>query len=179
MIIYKKFFSECIIFKLKEYKDRRGYFAEMFNEKVFAKKFKKEFKCKQVNFIVSKKNSLRGLHFQKKPFSQKKILRVINGKILDVVVDIRKKSKSFGNYKTIILSDKNKKFIYIPDGFAHGYMTLSRTAKIEYFCSNFYNKNSEITIKWDDPNIKIKWPYSKRYEISKKDRKGILLNDYK
>ena len=126
-------------------------------------------------YVVTKKNSLRGLHFQKKPFSQKKILRVIKGKIFDVVVDIRKKSKSFGKFKSVILSDKNKKQIYIPDGFAHGYMTLSQTAKVEYICSNYYNKNYDVTIKWNDKKININWPKASKYLISKKDKKGINL----
>ena len=108
MIIHKKLLKKCIVFKTNEFRDSRGYLTEIFNENIFNKKFKKNFKCKQINFIFSKKNSLRGLHFQKKPFSQKKILRVIKGKIFDVVVDIRKKSKSFGKFKSVILSDKNK-----------------------------------------------------------------------
>ena len=175
MIIYKKLFKECFVFKTNEFRDSRGYFTEIFNQNIFNKKLKKNFICKQINFIFSKKNSLRGLHFQKKPFSQKKILRVIKGKIFDVVVDIRKNSKSFGKFKSVILSDKNKKQIYIPGGFAHGYMTLSQTAKVEYICSNFYNKDHDVTIKWNDKKINIKWPKSSKYHISKKDQKGLNL----
>ena len=175
MIISKKLFKECFVFKTNEFRDSRGYFTEIFNQNIFNKKLKKNFKCKQINFIFSKKNSLRGLHFQKKPFSQNKILRVIKGKIFDVVVDIRKNSKSFGKFKSVILSDKNKKQIYISDGFAHGYMTLSQTAKVEYICSNFYNKDHDVTIKWNDKKINIKWPKSSKYHISKKDQKGLNL----
>ena len=117
------------------------------------------------------------MHFQKKPFSQKKILRVIEGKIFDVVLDIRKKSKTFGQYRTFILSEQNKKQIFIGEGFAHGYMTLSKTAKVEYLCSNFYRSDYESCIKWDDPDINIKWPKDKKFLISPKDEKGIFFSE--
>jgi dTDP-4-dehydrorhamnose 3,5-epimerase len=169
MKIYKKFLNQCVIFKTDEFVDKRGFFTEIFNEKLIKKKINKNFKCKQINFIYSKKNSLRGLHFQKSPFSQMKILRVLKGKIFDVVVDIRKKSKTYGKYFSITLSDENKKQIFIPKGFAHGYMTVSKIAKVEYLCSNFYNKKYEGTIKWNDKRINIKWPKSTKYIVSKKD----------
>ena len=173
MKIYKKIFDKCVVFKTDQYKDKRGQFSEIFNEKLFKKKINHNFLAKQINFIVSNKNSLRGLHFQKYPSSQMKILRVVKGKIFDVVVDIRKKSKYFGKYFYVILSESNKKQIFIPNGFAHGYMTLSKNAKVEYICSNFYNPKKEVTIIWDDKDLKIKWPKASKYLISSKDLRGI------
>lgn len=176
MKIYKKIFDSCIIFKTGQYDDKRGHFSEIYNEKIFKKKINNKFIAKQINFIYSKKNSLRGLHYQKYPSSQMKILRVIKGKIFDVVVDIRKKSKHYGKHFFIVLSESNKKQIFIPNGFAHGYMTLTKDAKVEYICSNFYNPNKEVTIIWNDEDLKIKWPKSSKYLISSKDLNGIKFN---
>ena len=168
-IINTKFYGLKIIKGVKHC-DKRGYFRETFKNNLFKDK-KFTFWC----LSKSKKNVIRGLHFQKK-FQQEKFVSVVKGKIFDVVVDIRKNSKSFGKFKSVILSDKNKKQIYIPGGFAHGYMTLSQTAKVEYICSNFYNKDHDVTIKWNDKKINIKWPKSSKYHISKKDQKGLNLS---
>lgn len=178
MKIIKKFFNDCILFKKDIHLDKRGTFTESFNENVFKKITKVNFKCKQINYIISKKNSLRGLHLQKNKHAQEKILRVIEGNILDVVVDLRKKSKYFGKHKLIKLSSAENHQIYIPSGFAHGYLTLSKIAKVEYLCSDFYNKTSEISIKWNDKNLAIKWPIKKKYYISKKDSNAISFNDF-
>ena len=148
MNIVNFFFDSCIVFKNNNFKDKRGSFSEVYNQKRFNKILNSNFDCKQINFICSKENSLRGLHYQKKPSSQKKILRVIEGKIFDVIVDIRKNSKTYGKYKSIILSEVNKKNIFIPEGFAHGYLTLSKKAKVEYLCSKFYDKKLEVSINW-------------------------------
>ena len=107
-----------------------------------------------------------------------KIVRVIDGEILDVVVDLRKKSNSFGKYKKIILSSKNNRQIFVPHGFGHGYLTLSKTAKVIYFCSENYNKNSEVTIDVFDRDIKINWGNKKLPIISKKDSLGLSLKNF-
>tara|TARA_X000000950_G_scaffold272508_1_gene355136 strand:- start:168 stop:704 length:537 start_codon:yes stop_codon:yes gene_type:complete len=178
MKILKQFFNHCFIFSVKKFSDKRGYFSEIFNELVIKNNFKKKFKCKQVNFVYSKRNSLRGIHLQKKPKSQIKIIRVIDGKILDVIVDLRKKSPTFGKYKKFILSSQNKRQIYIPEGFGHGYLTLSKTAKVVYFCSENYHKSSEITLNVFDKQINILWGLNQPPKISKKDKIGIGLMDY-
>ena len=135
--------------------------------------YKKYLKIKNLFFGVcqnQKKNVLRGMHIQTKN-TQAKIVSVIKGKILDVVIDCRKKSKTFGMYYKIILSDKNCKALMIPDGFAHGFLALEKENIIFYGCSNYRSSGSEVTIKWDDPNVNIEWPSGKKI-ISKKDKVG-------
>ena len=178
MKILNKFFGVCYVISVKKYNDKRGSFSEIFNEKTLKMKTKKNFICKQVNYVYSKKNSLRGIHLQKKPKSQIKILRVIDGKILDVIVDLRKKSPTFGRHKKIILSSKNNKQLIIPEEFGHGYLTLSKTAKVIYFCSKNYDKKSEVTINVFDKNLNIDWKLKKRPSMSRKDLKGINLKNF-
>jgi len=123
----------------------------------------------------SKINTLRGMHIQlKKP--QAKILTVTNGKILDVVVDLRKESKTFGKYFSIILSDKSDFSLFVPAGFAHGFLCLSNECTVYYKCTNYQNKNSERTLIWNDKNINIKWPLKKPI-LSKKDKIGLSFNE--
>lgn len=125
----------------------------------------------------SKKNVLRGLHFQKQN-SQAKFLTVVQGKILDVCVDLRKKSKTFGKYFSIKISHNSNLSILIPEGFAHGFLCLSKSCIVYYKCNNYRNKKSEITLLWNDPSININWPVKKPI-LSNKDRNGLLLNDLK
>ena len=176
MKIHKIFFGECILFSTTKFRDSRGYFIELFNEKYLRKKLKINFKCKQVNYIYSKKNSLRGLHMQRYPYAQKKIVKVLEGKILDIILDVRKNSPSFGKIKKINLSNKNSKQLYIPKGFAHGYLTLSKIAKVQYLCSSFYKKKSEVTINVLDKNLKLNLN-KKNFIMSKKDLSAIDLID--
>ena len=178
MKILKKFFDSCYVFSVKKHVDKRGSFLEIFNEKILKSKTKKTFNCKQVNYVYSKKNSLRGIHLQKKPKSQMKILRVIDGKILDVIVDLRKKSVTFGKHKKIILSSKNNKQLLIPENFGHGYLTLSKTATVVYLCSENYDKKSEMTINVYDKKLKIDWKLRKQPSMSRKDLKGISLKNF-
>ena len=125
----------------------------------------------------SKRNVMRGLHIQtKKP--QGKIITVLKGMIFDVVVDLRKNSKTFGKVFSCILSEKNSKSIYVPPGFAHGFLTLSKENFVTYSCTNLRHKFSETTIKYNDKTLKIKWP-KKKMIISNKDKKGISFLDYK
>jgi len=178
MKVIKIFFKDCYVFSVDKFLDKRGEFSEIFNEITIKNNFKKKFHCKQINYVFSKKNTLRGIHLQKKPKSQMKIVRVIDGEILDVIVDLRKKSNSFGKYKKIILSSKNNRQIFVPCGFGHGYLTLSKTAKVIYFCSENYNKNSEVTIDVFDRDIKINWGNKKLPIISKKDSLGLSLKNF-
>ena len=139
----------------------------------------KKIKKKLIFTVVSKskKNVLRGLHMQKK-FQQGKFLSVIKGKILDVVIDCRKNSRTFGKHFKIILSQKNSKSIYIPPGFLHGFLGLEDENIVLYSCTNYRNKNSEIGVKWDDKDLDINWPIRKPI-ISSKDKKNISFKDFK
>ena len=154
MKIIKTRFKDFLIFKSKNFYDIRGYFREVLIEKLIKKKFK---------FIVvskSKKNVLRGLHMQKK-FQQGKYISVVKGKILDVVVDCRKKSKTFGKHFKIIISEKNSKSIYVPPGFIHGFLGLERENIVVYSCTEYRNKESELGVKWNDKDLKINWSIKK------------------
>ena len=163
-------FKDLYIFQSTNHSDNRGFFRELFIEKQV--KFKLKF------FVVSKskKNVLRGLHFQlKKP--QGKYLSVLKGKIFDVAVDCRPKSKTFGKYFKILLSDKNCKSIYIPPGFAHGFLGINKENIVMYGCTNYRDKNSESGIIWNDNKLKIKWPIKKPI-LSTKDKNNELFNFY-
>ena len=170
MKIIQTNFKDLIIIKNDTYKDKRGYFKELLRETLV----KKKFPFQVMSF--SKKNVIRGLHLQKKK-TQGKFISVIKGKIYDVVVDLRKKSKTFGKKYSIILSDKNSKSLYIPEGFAHGFCALEKENYVVYDCTKYRDKNSEIGIKYNDNKLKIKWP-TKSPILSKKDCKNLSLNEY-
>ena len=164
-------FNGLKIIKTKVHKDSRGHFVEVFRHSFF-KKQKFVFTCSS----KSKKNVLRGIHFQKK-IEQGKYLSVLKGRILDVVVDIRKKSKTFGKHFKIIISDKDGKAIYIPPGFAHGFLGLDTENIITYHCTNYRSKVNEMGIKWNDKKLKIKWP-KRKLIISKKDQNNLSFEEY-
>jgi len=171
MKITKTRFKDLLIFKSKNFYDVRGYFREVLIEKLIKKKFK---------FIVvskSKKNVLRGLHMQKK-FQQGKYISVVKGKILDVVVDCRKKSKTFGKHFKIIISEKNSKSIYVPPGFIHGFLGLEKENIVVYSCTEYRNKESELGVKWNDKDLKINWSIKKPI-LSIKDKKNLKFKDIK
>ena len=169
MKIIKTKIKDLLILKTNIYKDKRGFFKEVFRKKILNKKF--IFDC----LSYSKKNILRGLHMQlKKP--QAKLITVVHGRILDVVVDLRKNSKTFGKYFSIIMSDKSDFSFFIPRGFAHGFLCLSNKCIVSYKASNYQNKKSERTISWFDKDLKIKWPI-KNPITSKKDALGLSLRE--
>jgi len=170
MKIIKTKLKDLLIIKTKIFKDNRGFFKEVEKQKILKKKF--IFDC----FSFSKKNTLRGLHLQKNN-SQAKIITVAQGKILDVAVDLRKDSKTFGNHFSIKIDQNSDFSLYIPEGFAHGFMCLSKYCVVYYKCTNYRDKGSEITIKWNDEDLKIKWPIKKPI-LSKKDNDGISLSEY-
>lgn len=177
MKIYKKYFNnEVIIFTPKIYYDKRGFFYESCNLKFIKNVIKKKFSFHQSNISMSKKNVIRGLHFQTYPFKQSKILRVLKGAILDIVVDIRKNSRTFGQYHSFLLTSKNKRIIYIPEDFAHGFKSLEDNSEIEYFCSKPFSKKHEKILLWNDPIININWGKKKNIIISEKDSLGMKLN---
>jgi dTDP-4-dehydrorhamnose 3,5-epimerase len=159
------------IFKSKIFFDNRGYFKEIYKEKLLPKK-KIIFNCAS----SSKKNVLRGLHLQVKN-PQAKFLTVIKGKIFDVLVDLRKNSKTFGKYFSIYLSNKSYSSIYIPEGFAHGFCCLDKENIIYYGCSSYREEKYEIGILWNDQDLKIKWPIKKPI-LSDKDSKNFSFKEY-
>lgn len=169
MKIIKTKFKDLLIIKSKFYKDNRGSFKEISKQKVLNKKF--IFDC----MSISKKNVLRGLHIQTTK-SQAKFISVVKGEIFDVAVDLRKKSKTFGKYFSIKISEKSDFSLYIPEGFAHGFLCLSRKNIVIYKCSNYQNQKSERTLMWDDKKLKIKWPMKKNLILSKKDQSGLSFD---
>lgn len=170
MKVIKTKFSGLVLVKTKIHSDNRGFFKEVFKNKILNKKFK--FDC----MSKSKKNVLRGLHLQTKK-QQGKFITVVKGKILDVAVDVRKQSKSYGKYFSIKMSEDSNFSLYIPEGFAHGFLCLSKDCVVHYRCTNYRDKNSETTIKWNDKNINIKWPI-KNPILSRKDLNGIDIKQF-
>ena len=156
------------IIKPKIFKDERGEFFESFNEQIFKKKIDSKINFVQDNQSISFKGVLRGLHFQKPPHDQAKLVNVVKGSVLDVVVDLRKESKTFGKYIAEELNEYNNHQLYIPKGMAHGFLTLEDNTIFSYKCSGFYNKESEDSILWNDKSLNIKWPNSNPI-LSEKD----------
>ena len=169
MRILKTKFKDLLVFKSKNFYDNRGYFRELALEKKIKKKL--------VFTVVSrsKKNVLRGLHMQKKK-QQGKYISCIKGKILDVVVDCRMKSKTFGKHYKILLSEKNCTSIFIPPGFIHGFLGLDKENIVIYSCTNYRDKNSEIGIEWNDKDLKIDWNI-KSPILSKKDKRNLKFRE--
>ena len=147
-ILETKLHGLCIL-EPRVFEDVRGYFLESYNKETF-KKIGIDVDFVQDNQSLSSKGTLRGLHFQKPPYAQAKLVRVITGSILDVAVDIRTDSKTYGEYFSLVLSGKNKRMLYIPEGFAHGFLALEDNTLIQYKCSDLYNKESEGGIVWND-----------------------------
>jgi len=150
-------FADLFIIHPRIFHDERGYFFESFNKEIFEENTGLSIDFVQDNEASSTFGVLRGLHYQLHPFAQAKLVRVIQGKVLDVVVDIREKSKTYGKYFSIELSGENKKQLFVPHGFAHGYIVLSDTAIFAYKCDNLYSKEYEGGIKYNDINLSIDW----------------------
>lgn len=157
------------------FKDDRGEFFESFNHNLFCEFLGKEIFFVQDNHSISKKNVLRGIHYQINPMAQGKLVRVIDGEIDDYAVDLRKNSDTFGDYVKVKLSSKNKKQLWIPEGFGHAFLTISDSAQVVYKTTNFYSKEFDRSIRWDDSTLGIKWNISNPI-ISAKDEAGLPLN---
>ena len=173
MEIIKTDIPDLLIVKPKVFEDDRGYFFESYNKEEFLKHGINQ-NFVQDNESKSGKGVLRGLHFQKPPFAQGKLVRVIKGAVLDVAVDLRKNSPTYGQWYSIELSESNKLMYWIPPGFAHGFLTLENDTIFFYKCTNFYNKESEGSIRWDDPDLNIKWGI-KNPILSGKDKNAPLF----
>ena len=170
MPFIKTDFHGLLIFEPVVHKDSRGYFFESYNQQLFQKE-NIEFNFVQDNQSTSQYGIIRGLHYQLNPFSQSKLIRVLVGKILDVVVDIRKGSPTFGKSFELELSAENKKQLFIPKGLAHGFSVLSDKAEVFYKCDAYYNKESEAGICYNDPALQINWQIPAGKEtISEKDK---------
>lgn len=177
MFNFKKLaIEEVILIEPQVFSDQRGLFMELYKSKEFAE-FGIDDKFLQDNYSKSTfKGTLRGLHFQKKPNQQSKLVRVISGSILDVAVDIRRSSPTYGKWVSEILSSENKKMLYVPVGFAHGFCTLEDNVEIVYKCSNYYSKECDKGIAWDDKSISINWP-GNNFILSEKDKKWPTLEE--
>ncbi|HXA00886.1 MAG TPA: dTDP-4-dehydrorhamnose 3,5-epimerase [Cytophagaceae bacterium] len=158
------------------FRDERGLFFESYSEKIFRENGI-EVPFVQDNQSFSVKNVLRGLHFQNAPYGQGKLVRVIKGRALDIAVDIRKDSPTFGKYESVILDAEKCNMFYVPEGFAHGFLALEETILV-YKCTNYYNKGSESGIIWNDPDIKINWGVTSPI-VSEKDQELARLKDLK
>jgi len=164
-----------IIVESKVFGDQRGFFFESYSQKEF------EDNGITVQFVQdnqsrSTKNVLRGLHLQRPPYAQDKLIRVTRGNVFDVAVDVRSGSPTFGQWESIILSEENNKMFFIPKGFLHGFVTLSEIVDFEYKVSNYYSKESEIGIAWNDPDLNINWPVTNPI-LSEKDKVNKLLKE--
>ena len=175
MEIIKASIDGLVVIQPKVYEDERGYFMESFKESFIEEHFP-NIHFLQENESKSSFGVLRGLHFQKPPFEQTKLVRVIRGEVLDVAVDIRKDSPSFGKWESIILSEKNKRQFYIPRGFAHGFVVLSEEAIFSYKVDNIYSPRDEGCIRYDDSDLNIDWKINTTLiKVSEKD--NPMLND--
>jgi len=168
----------CYIIHDTIFKDSRGYFFESFNQKQFAGLTGIDANFVQDNQSCSTKGVLRGLHFQQGEFEQAKLVRVLQGAVLDVAVDIRKNSSTFGQHFALELSEASGTQLYIPRGFAHGFVVLSERAVFFYKCDNYYNKQAESGIRYNDPSLEINWRLpEKEIILSEKDKNNPLLKD--
>jgi dTDP-4-dehydrorhamnose 3,5-epimerase len=170
MNIIKTKFKDLKILDKPTFKDNRGFFRELFLKKYIKKELIFDI------MSLSKQNVVRGLHLQTKN-SQAKLVTVLRGKIYDVCLDCRKNSKTFGKYFGVSLSENKNQSLFIPEGFAHGFCTLSDKTIVHYKCSNYRDKNSEVGILWNDKDINIKWPIKKPV-ISKKDKKNYSFKEF-
>jgi dTDP-4-dehydrorhamnose 3,5-epimerase len=177
MNLIKTKLDGLVVLRPTVFKDNRGYFMESYNQKNINKLLG------NVNFIQdneseSSRGVLRGLHFQKPPYTQAKLVRCLKGGVLDVALDLRKDSKTYGIFETISLTEENKKQLFIPKGFAHGFIVLSKSAILSYKVDNYYNPESESGIIWNDPDLNIDWKINKNEIIvSEKDKNLPTFNE--
>jgi len=177
--IHHTLLPEVKLIQPQIFEDERGFFYESFNQQKFNDSLGLNINFVQDNHSLSKYGVLRGLHYQDIPFAQGKLVRVTNGKIFDVAVDIRKSSKNFGKWTSAILSAENKNQLWIPEGFAHGFLVLSDFAEMQYKTTNFYSFKHEKCIAYNDDFIGISWPkISVELNISDKDRHGRTLSNF-
>ena len=174
--------KDLLIFEPRVFADERGWFMESFNQKNFEQALAERNlpipNFVQDNHSMSQKGVLRGLHYQKAPYAQGKLVRVVQGRAWDVAVDIRPESETYGEWVGVELSAENKTIFWIPEGFAHGFIALEEDTQFLYKTTNYYNKESEASIVWSDPTLAIKWPLEQVGEVlvSEKDKKAIVFS---
>lgn len=168
--------SGLIILEPKIFGDERGSFMETYNRETFAR-LGLDMTFVQDNESVSAKGVLRGIHFQRPPFAQGKLVRVVSGRALDYAVDLRRNSPTYGQYACVELSGRNKRMMYLPEGFAHAFLSLEDDTVFNYKCTNFYNKQSEDGLLWSDKDLGIEWPVDNPI-LSEKDLKLGLFKDF-
>lgn len=171
MNVIKTDIPDVLIFEPKVFGDERGFFFESFNHHIFEEAIGRKVEFVQDNHSKSDKGVLRGLHYQLPPFAQGKLVRCIAGEVFDVAVDIRKSSDTFGKWVGVNLSSENKRQLWIPEGFAHGFLVLSETAEFVYKTTNYYHPESDRGIIWNDQHIRIEWPVNQVAQLSEKDQK--------
>ena len=175
MEVEKTKIEGLLLIKPNVFKDSRGFFLESFNIEKYKMLFG-DISFVQDNLSLSMKNVLRGIHFQTPPFGQGKLVQVVHGEVLDVAVDLRSKSKTFGQHETFLLNDKNKNQLWIPEGFGHAFITKKDNTIFSYKCSNYYSSEHEATLLWNDPQLNIDWGIENPI-LSQKDSEGKLLNE--
>ncbi|ACI91695.1 dTDP-4-dehydrorhamnose 3,5-epimerase [Afipia carboxidovorans OM5] len=166
-----------VVIEPQVFTDARGYFFESFNAERFRERVARDVTFVQDNQSLSRKGVVRGLHYQIAPKAQGKLVRALAGEIFDVAVDIRKGSKQFGQWFGTILSAENKKQLWVPEGYAHGFQVLSETAEVLYKTTDFWSAAHERAIRWDDPTLAIDWPLKEGCIVSGKDGEAPLLAD--
>ncbi len=171
-------FKGLVEIRPRVFGDDRGWFMESFNEERYVKELGLTERFVQDNISSSEKHSLRGLHFQSPPYAQSKLVMVTQGSALDIVVDIRKGSTTYGEYFKIVLDSETKNQLFVPRGFAHGFLSLEEGTIFQYKCDNLYNRASECTLKWNDPVLNIDWQV-KAPIVSQKDYEGISFLEFK
>lgn len=168
---------DVLLIEPKVFGDDRGFFFESFNQKVFQEATGLDLAFVQDNHSRSAKNVLRGLHYQLPPKAQGKLVRVVQGEVFDVAVDLRKSSKTFGQWVGVHLSAENKKQLWVPEGFAHGFVVLSETAEFLYKTTDYYAPEYERSLLWNDPALGIKWPIDGQLKLAAKDAAALTLDN--
>lgn len=167
-----------VLIRNKVFKDDRGMFFESFNHKGFEEIIGEKVSFVQDNLSVSKLNVVRGLHFQNPPYEQGKLVRVLKGKVIDIAVDLRKESKTYGQHVSVELSKENNKMFWVPPGFAHGFSVLEDDTIFSYKCTNYYNQSSEDSLLWNDEGLNLDWQVEHAV-LSDKDETAQFFNTFK
>ena len=176
MEVIKTEIEGVVIIEPRIFKDARGYFFESYSQREFNEKVAQIDFC-QDNESMSTYGVMRGLHFQRPPFTQSKLVRCVKGAVLDVAVDIRKGSPTYGKHVAVELTEDNHRQFFVPRGFAHGFAVLSDVAHFHYKCTDYYHPEDEGCIRWDDPDLAVDWPVSGP-QCSSKDRQGMSFREY-
>ena len=177
MIVKERKFKWVFVIQLESREDKRGFFMRIYDDKIFKKHGMHRNWVQENHSLSVEKDVIRGMHFQFPPHTETKLVRAISGEIYDVFIDLRKGSPTFGQWDSITLSADNKKMIYIPRGFAHGFCTLTKNCEVVYKVDNYYAPDSEGSIRWNDPDLGIDWPVNNP-SLSEKDSKAKSFREF-